>query len=136
MKYRVGWGGRTGTAEVYTAAELDEVLDRIHVPAGELPYSVGIVIPDDSIFPAMLEIGIGHPDRSFAYHVSHDGDSAWAYQPELEPLEGVTVNYAGTPTEIWPERARVTPGAARNAAREFVTTGGQRPSSLAWDSDE
>jgi hypothetical protein len=51
----------------------------------------------------MLEIGIGHADRSFAYHVDADGDSAWGFQPDLQPVEGIVVNYAGTPTDVWPE---------------------------------
>jgi hypothetical protein len=89
---------------VTTVADLDRVLDDIVVPAGDLPYSVGIVIPDGSPFPVMLEVGIGHPERSFAYHVAGDGSSAWGYQDELDPVDGIVVNYAGTATDLW--RAR------------------------------
>ncbi|MFB6392834.1 Imm1 family immunity protein [Polymorphospora lycopeni] len=44
-----------------------------------------------------------------------------------------TFDYAGTPTDAWPERSRVTPASAQAAAHEFLTSGGGRPSNLAWD---
>ncbi|MEV0731122.1 Imm1 family immunity protein [Polymorphospora sp. NPDC050346] len=36
-----------------------------------------------------------------------------------------TFDYAGTPTDAWPERTRVTPAGARAAAHEFLTSGGR-----------
>jgi hypothetical protein len=135
MTYQVGWGRGVGAAEVATATQLDAVLDTIHVTPGELPYCVSIVVPDGSDFPVMLEICIGHPDRSFAYHVDADETSAWAYQPDLSPGPDFLFDYAGVATEAWPERTRLTPAAARSAAREFVTSGGRRPTGLTWDID-
>ncbi|MFD6665531.1 Imm1 family immunity protein [Micromonospora chalcea] len=75
----------------------------------------------------MLDICIGHPERSFVYHVAVDGSSAWVYQPDLEPGPVFTFEYAGTPTDVWPERTRVTNATAWQAARQFLTSGGQDP---------
>ncbi|MEO3926067.1 Imm1 family immunity protein [Micromonosporaceae bacterium B7E4] len=130
--YHVGWGRGVGAAQVSTMAELDAVLDSIVVGAEGLPYSVSIVAPDGSDFPPMLEICIGNPARSFVYHVGDDGSSAWAYEPGLPPGPDFLFDYGGVVTEAWPERTRVTPSAARAAAREFIGSG-SRPDNLSWD---
>ena len=136
MTFDVTWGGdATGGADkVSTVEDLDQVLDSITVAPGERPYSVAIIVPDGSRYPVTLEIGIGHAERSFAYYIGPgDDDAAWAFQPELAPMEGIVVDYAGQPTEVWPERSRVSVQAARAAARRFVATGGRRPDNLSWD---
>lgn len=137
MTFRISWGGRTDGGEhtVHTADELDAALDQIAVPPGGMPYSVAIFDLGESSYP-LLEIGVGHSERSWAFHVAQDGDAAWGYQPEVEPMPGIIFDYAGQATEAWPERARLTPEAARAAAREFVASGGKRPASLSWDTDE
>lgn len=131
--YHVGWGRGAGTAQVSTAAELDAVLDSIVVAPQGLPYSVSIVAPDGPDFPPMLEICVGHPERSFLYHVGDDGGRAWAYQPDLPPGSEFLFDYGGVATDAWPERTRVTPSAARDAARRFIASGGKRPRNLSWD---
>jgi hypothetical protein len=136
MTFYVSWGRGVGSAQVSTAADLDKVLDGIHMAPDGLPYSVSIFASDSSDIPVTLEIVVGHPDRSFAYHVAAEGSSAWGYQPDLSPVSGFLFDHGGVATEAWPERTRVTPTAARAAAREFVTTGGDRPSSLVWDTGE
>jgi hypothetical protein len=136
MTFLVGWGRDVGSAQVTTAAELDQVLDGIEAEPSNLPFSVSIVLADGSELPPLLELGVGHPDRSFAYHVGADGTSAWAYQPGVTPVEGFIFDYGGVATDAWPERTRVTPSAVRAAAREFVTTGGHRPTSLQWNTGE
>jgi hypothetical protein len=134
--FDVTWGGdATGGADkVTTVEELDRVLDSITVAPGALPYSVAIIVPDGSRYPVTLEIGVGHADRSFAYYIGPgDDDAAWAFQPDLAPVEGVVIDYAGQATEVWPERSRVSVHAARDAARRFVATGGRRPDNVSWD---
>ena len=134
--FDVTWGGdATGGAEkVTTVEDLDRVLDSITVTPGTLPFSVAIIVPDVSRYPVTLEIGVGHPERSFAYYIGPgDDDAAWAFQPDLAPVEGILIDYAGQATEVWPERSRVSIHAARDAARRFVATGGRRPDNLAWD---
>ena len=124
MSFLVGWGNGSGVAEVDTAAELD---------ADPLPHSVSIVLADDDQdFPIMLEVCLGHPHRSFLYHVNADGDSAWGYEPALDTIDPFAFDHGGQATDSWPERTRVTSTTARTAAREFVTTGGQRPTCLEW----
>jgi hypothetical protein len=131
MTMRVGWGNGAGAAEVTGSADLDAVLDTIQ--PGGLPYCVSVVVPDDEVdFPVLLEICVGHPDRSFVYHVGADGSSAWGYEPDLEPIAPFDFDYCGQFTETWPERTQVTLATARAAAREFVTTGGCRPTCLSW----
>jgi hypothetical protein len=136
MTYQVGWGRDVGAATAATVAELNAILDGIQVAPDEMPYGVSIVLPDGSDFPVMLEICVGHPTRSFAYHVDADGTSAWGYQPEVPAGPEFAFDYGGVATDAWSERTRLTPEAAREAAREFVAGGGRRPANLAWDTDE
>lgn len=140
MTYQITWGRGAGQATVITVAELDAVLDRIGPDPDGIAYSVGIIAPPipsaESGIPPMLDICLGHPTRSFVYHVGADGDSAWGYQPEIPPTAGIYANHGGAVDEAWPERARVTPTTAREAARQFVAHDAQRPTCLYWDTDE
>jgi hypothetical protein len=134
--FDVTWGSNTtgGQDKIAMVEQLDQVLDSVAVSPGGLPYNVAIVIPDGSRYPVMLEIGIGHAERSFTYWVGlGDDDAAWAFQPELAPVEGIVIDYAGQATEVWPERSRVSAQAAREAARRFVATDGRRPDNVSWD---
>ncbi|MEV1321466.1 Imm1 family immunity protein [Micromonospora arborensis] len=137
MSIDITWGRGDGAASVSTVAELDAALDTIsHTHTKQMPYCVTLVAPGGGEFPIMLDICMGHPERSFVYHVAADGSSAWGYQPDLEPGPTFTFDYAGTPTDAWPERTRVTQATARQAARQFLTSGGQRPHALAWETAE
>lgn len=134
MTYRVGWGGGAGSAVVDTPGELDKVLDGITVERDDLPYCVSIsVAADDSLIPVMLQICVGHRDRSFVFHVAGDDSAAWGYEPDVEEGGDFVFDYGGVATDTWPERTRVTVSAAREAAREFVTKSGERPTNLRWD---
>lgn len=139
MSYQITWGRGAGHAVVDTVEELDEVLDRIGPDPDGIAYSVGIIarhVTSESSIPPMLDLCIGHPTRSFVYHVGADGDSAWGYQPEIPPTPEVYANHGGSVDESWPERARVSPVMARQAAREFVLRGAQRPTCLHWDTGD
>ena len=139
MTYRVAWGGGVGGATISTAAELDAVLAAVGLTSTGRPYNVSIIatdIPGASTIPPMVDICIGHPQRSYVYHVGADGSSAWGFEPDLEPMAEVYVDYGGVVSESWPERVRVSPAAARCAAREFVAGNAQRPTCLSWDTDE
>ena len=134
MTIEATWGRDAGTATIEDVAAFDAWCDTLPSSTTDaLPYCVSLVIADGSDFPPMLEFCIGHAQRSFVYHVAADGTSAWGYQPELEPGPAFVFDYAGTPTDAWPERTRVTPTAARAAAREFIATAGHRPANLAWN---
>ena len=136
--FDITWGGDTtgGQDKVTTVEQLDEVLRVLTTTPHGLPYSVAIVIQDGSRFPVMLEIGVGHHERSVAYWVGPgDDDAAWAFEPGLAPVDGILVDYAGQATGLWPERSRVSVESAREAARRFVATGGRRPDNLSWEDE-
>jgi len=112
-----------------TVAELDQVLDRISrdAEADKAPVVVDIFPTDGS---AGLQIGVGHPQRSFVFHVSY----GFGTDPTVAPWpQTIEFDYAGEPTDYQPEETRVAPGAARAAAREYITTR-QRPTCLEWPS--
>jgi hypothetical protein len=68
MTIDVTWGRGEGGASVTTAAELDALLDTIpRADAAGIPYCVTLVVPGSSDFPVMLDICVGHPERSFVY---------------------------------------------------------------------
>lgn len=125
--------GRWST-EIATVAELDRLLDDVAVVPGELPFTVAIVVPDRAApIPVMMEVGVGHPERSWAFYVGeHEEDAGWAYDPAVPEAGEILINYGGQGTEIDADRARVTPAGAREAARRFVATGGQHPTNLGW----
>ncbi|WP_328418550.1 Imm1 family immunity protein [Micromonospora sp. NBC_00389] len=134
MSIDITWGRGDGAASVSTVAELDATLDTISQAHTEhLPYCVTLVAHGGADFPVMLDICVGHSERSFVYHLDANGSSAWGYQPDLEPGPPFTFDYAGTPTDAWPERTRVTNTTAREAARLFLTDGGHRPGALTWE---
>lgn len=132
----IGASNGKWSATITTVEELDRILDGLSLEPGEIPYTVAVIIPDESRrFPLMLEIGFGHPERSYAFHVGPD-DAAWAYEPGLAGVEGWVMDYGGTATDIDEDQNRVTIAGAREAARRFVATGGQRPTNLEWDDDD
>ena len=131
--YRVSWGRGDGAAAVTSTVELDAVLDTITTGPTGLPYSVSVFVDNDDDFPPMIDICIGDPEKSFVYHVGAEGSSAWGYELGVQPQNDLVFDYAGQATDAWPERTRVTPRAARQAAREFVGRDGARPTSLQWD---
>jgi hypothetical protein len=134
MTIDITWGRGDGAATVASPAELDAVLDTVaQRDADDLPTCVTLVAPGGTDFPAMLDICVGHPERSFAYHVAADGSSAWGYEPDLDAGPAFTFDYAGAPTDAWPERARITNSTVRIAARQFLIKDGQRPTILSWE---
>ena len=136
--FDVSWGGDGGATGITTAAELDRVLDGIVVGPGRMPYSVAIYVPDESdLIPVMLEIGIGHPERSFAFYVGErEADAGWAHEPGVPEGDDMLVDHAGQATDVDPFRTRVTVAGAREAARRFVASGGRRPTNLEWYTKE
>jgi hypothetical protein len=130
VRLTVQWDRQPPTT-VVTTDELDTVLDAI-AGVGR-PVMVDLFDPerDDPWGErALIQIGVGHPDRSF---VMFDADSVWAVDPDTPPSRhAIWFDYGGTPTEYSPNRTRVTPETARQAAREFLARGGQRPTCVQW----
>jgi hypothetical protein len=138
-RYTVTWGydenADTGqfTTEVSTIEELDAVLDRVAAEAAASPQLLDIYPAGWSgLVPPGLQLGIGHPDRATVVYADADG-SAYGFDPALpEWPEPISFDYGGQWTELDPKRTRVTPEAARQAAREYVEVG-ERPTSVEWE---
>jgi len=141
VSYVVTWG-RGNRRPGSTVAELDAALDEA-AEAG-IPRVVGIYPPEhldgdaspwDTALPPALQIGVGHPDRSFVLWLGPEGgigvEAGVAPWPDGAPDIGF--DYGGDAVFAGPYRARVTPAVAREAAREFVRTG-RRPTFVEWAS--
>lgn len=139
MTYVVSWG-RGNRRQVTTVAELDVALDEASAPS--VPQLVGIYPPehfntdaspwDDELRPA-VQIGVGHADRSFVVWLGPEGGvgNDPTAPPWPEGTADIAFDYGGDPVFCGPDRARVTPTLARQAAEEFVRTG-TRPTCIDW----
>lgn len=116
----VSWG-RDNRRSVTTPTELDAVLDEVEQLRGDcdLPYAVN-VHQNNRDLPA-VQLGVGYSDRAFLLRIQPGGD--YDIDPTLPELDDVLEwDYGGQATEVPPEWTRVTPAAAREAAREYVRT--------------
>jgi hypothetical protein len=141
VSYTVSWDGpsaeepeRGNEVAVPTIQDLDLLLERVHTQATaeNLPYAVQIHKPGQH---GAIMIGIGHPDRSFVDRLDrsqpHGSGNRYATDPDLAPApEAIAFDFYGDWTEMPPERTRITPERARQAAREYLRTG-QQPT-LPW----
>jgi hypothetical protein len=140
--FRIEWGGwdDDGEASVSAVAELDAVLDRVEASRDNdgYPFKVGIFAEGirHGPLPVGVEITLGHPERASVFYVGPDG-TASAYDPDTPPWSSgpVWFNANGVPTDYGPDRLRLTPKQAREAAREFVRTG-KRPGNARWQRAE
>ncbi|MFY1673863.1 Imm1 family immunity protein [Plantactinospora sp. WMMB334] len=143
MSYVVtwGWGNRRPG---FSATELDAALDE--AAASGVPRVVGIYPPEhlagdaspwDEPQPPALQIGVGHPDRSFVLWLGPEGGIGVEADAPSWPsgAPDIAFDYGGDAVFAGPTRARVTPATARQAAREFVRTG-QRPTCVQWASEQ
>lgn len=131
MAYVVAWG-RGNRRQVSTAAELDAALDK--AAEADTPRVVGIYPPEhfnedtsawDEELPPSLEIGVGHPDRSFALWLGPEGgigvEAAIAPWPDGAP--DIAFDYGGDPVFCGPDRTQVTPAAARTGQHTNILKG-------------
>lgn len=143
MSYVVTWG-RGNRRPASTIAELDTALDE--AAASGVPRMVGIYPPEhlagdaspwDEPLPAALQVGVGHPDRSFVLWLGPEGGIGVEADALPWPVGAADIafDYGGDAVFAGPGRARVTPATARQAAREFVSTG-QRPTCLQWADEQ
>jgi hypothetical protein len=145
MTIVVSWDGpgvrqpdRGNEVVVTTVAELDAVFARVEAQAAEeeLPYGIQVWNQD---LPAAVMLGLGHPERTFLDWLDrsepHGVANRYAVQSELPPIEeSVGFDIFGHRSERGPKRTRVTPAAAKDAAREYLRTAA-RPTNVEW-SDE
>jgi hypothetical protein len=106
-------------------AELDELLDRVHADPAmrDAPPPVELVTADES---RALDVGLARADYSVVIWHDDDADELLASTGSLEIDADAAFNFGGTWTHI-PDRSAIPPELARQAAREFLTTG-RRPS--------
>ena len=105
------------------AAEQDHPYVLTVTPAGDL-----------GPLPSGLQIGVGHPTRSFV--LWHGEDGGYGFEPGLEPgPAGLRFDQGGQPIYPDPQDLRVTPEVARAAVREYLVTS-QRPGCVRWADDQ
>jgi hypothetical protein len=118
-----------------TADELDALLDRSAAECGDndLPHEVEVFNQGEKGEFFGIQLGIGHPERSFVHFLS-DSITVFGYQLGVgygrHPIAFDRVT-GSSPIYYPPSVTRVTPAVARQAAREYVTTG-HRPFCLRW----
>ena len=116
---------------VRAVAELDAALDAIAATGPHTVAMLDVWSVDDP--PHGLHLGVGLPGRSFVWHVGAAG-IALAYNPTLPapPAPQATQPVgSGFHSELVAVPRLVTAGQARQAARDYVTTG-RRSEGVAW----
>jgi hypothetical protein len=92
-----------------------------------------VYVKDPAAPQGALELGVGHPTRSFLLFIGDGGGEAT--QADMPPWPDgqpdIAFDYGGEPVFCGPERACITPAAARRAARSFIMTG-NRPTGVRW----
>lgn len=119
-RFVVEWG-RGNERTITTPDELDAVLDEIEPLRGHgnAPFAVTVYPTDDD--ERSIQFGVGRPARSFMLRVEPDG--GYDVDDTLDELPVLlTWDTGGQATEFLPEWTRITPAAAREAAREYVRT--------------
>lgn len=140
MKYLLGWGrpgqgpGGSYDIAVSSPADLDTALDAIATTG--TPMLVNIIDAwDGHDIPYGLQIGIGTGERSCARYTGKPADGL-GYDPAVAPpRDPITFDLGGEPVTVEPERLRLSMAQAREAARQYVATGG-RPTCIAWDAPD
>lgn len=133
--------GQTVHLTAATAAELDARLDDIAAQAATwpLPVTVGIAPPPDDEAAPALSIVLGRDNSAVNYDRDLPGpDRDWSQSEDLWSWNGTdtedppfNIAYSGTPLSL-PAWAVIPADHARQAAREFFTTGGKRPAVITW----
>lgn len=128
MKYLVTWGA-DAEQEVGSPAELDDLLGRIR--AQQARVVVGVYYRDSGGQWVGLDIGVGHPERSFVFF--NQRGAGYGRETSLY-MWGADIVFddGGQGTGYHPEETRVRAETALDAAREFVATG-KRPTCVTWE---
>ncbi|GAA3886062.1 hypothetical protein GCM10022243_58610 [Saccharothrix violaceirubra] len=113
---------------VTTAAELDAVLDI--VVGWEDPILVALYVQDD-ILRAVFEVGLnGGKGVGVVYY---SGDETGWFSRSSQPSNAETILYYYMDNDHeYPPHSEVPIDVARQAAHEFMTTRGERPTGVEW----
>ena len=130
MTYMVTWSPDR-TREVTDVDGLEAVLDEITGQQHRLV--VGVYQQRDGRWVGM-DIGVGHPERSFVFFNARDG--GYGVESDLPEWDGdIVFDFGGQGTDYHPEETRVSAATAVQAARQWVMTG-QRPTCVSFDAAE
>jgi hypothetical protein len=111
-------------ARITSIRELDRLLGLLAAVRGRAgsPHAVDL-LPAGAV-DGGLQIGVGHPDRSFVRAL--DGAGGYAVDPHLEPWpEPIAFDCGREVVDFKPAWTRVSPAAAVEAAREYVRSAGR-----------
>lgn len=138
MTYRATWG-YDGQQTVNSATELDTLLDRLEHERGEEGDPLAVAIIDLDADPELrpgLDLGLGHPNRSFLFYSGTTAtETGYAADPALPAWDtDIYWDRGGSPDPHEPARTRIRPEQAREAARQYVTTG-RRPTTVTWNAE-
>jgi hypothetical protein len=112
---------------VSTPDELDEVLDLVAGQGG--PRIVELLVHDDPA-RAIFDVGL-HGQRGTLYFSNPDHPDG-CYSRGNEAASGPLIYYyMGSDTE-YPANAELPLDTIRQAAHEYLTTGGNRPTNIDW----
>ncbi|GIG67329.1 Imm1 family immunity protein [Phytomonospora endophytica] len=120
---------------VATVEAMDEILDRIAGAPVSADCGHLVSIEREGI-DCGLVIGLGLPDRSLVeWSDDSDPDAAgFAVEPALDLATGhLRFDFFGTPTDYGPARTQITSQLARQAAREYASSG-LKPAGVEWRS--
>uniref|UniRef100_UPI003F49108D Imm1 family immunity protein n=1 Tax=Amycolatopsis sp. CA-096443 TaxID=3239919 RepID=UPI003F49108D len=124
------WYDRNGATTVTTAADLDRVLDAVAAMDGP---TLAELYTDGDPDKSWLEVGIDG-DRGSLRYVGDDAPNGAHSKGGAFPLPPggeVLYYYMNNPRE-YPDDAEIPAEVVRSAAREFLESGGLRPSRVAW----
>ncbi|TDD54753.1 Imm1 family immunity protein [Saccharopolyspora elongata] len=134
MAFTVMYHPDEAPAEVTTVAELDALLDRVTADAIEedVPTYAEIVTADRQ---HILQIGLGQPDYSSLIYCDKPADILETSKGTVPMPDDSGFDYGGTWTDAPIDSAIPIP-TARQAARTFLSSGGDRPTNLKWQKPE
>jgi hypothetical protein len=130
---------RGGPEMLSSPEEVDEFIDRLLAQPEEYNlaslYLVERLNPDDRFPSHQFQVGVHNAKRMGAlkYVDANGGFASWAPW-DAESTEPVYFNYVGTESEF-PPASEIPIDHVRQAVKEFLSSGGQRPESVQWQED-
>ncbi len=123
-------GNASGATTVTTAADLDRVLDAVAAMSGP---TLAELYTDGDPEKSWLEVGL-HGERASLRYVGDDAPNGAHSKGETFPLPpgGEVLYYFMNNPREYPDDAEIPVDIARQAAHDFLTSGGQRPSGVNW----
>lgn len=120
-------------AVVRTVEELDALVDRIIADAASdpIPAAAQVVVQDAPDGNLYLEVGLG-PQRGVVTAIGPGGGLS---KGDTSRHGTVTYDFAGHTAEL-PASAELPINEVRQALREYLTSGGELPQTVAFEPDE